>query len=110
MLIIRNEQMKALHKHSEEVFAAWIMPRLLESLPHIIGRLTHEERLRKVLVAVQRAQRYPFSSTLAIARYVELSLDLGPAFDENADLALGLKHSPDLAIFNFGSAAKPQRS
>jgi hypothetical protein len=82
MLIIRKAQMEALDAHMLESFYRRLARHTREVLPAVVAAWS-DQRLRDAVVTESnRAKTFGFESERDVARFVGLSLALGPDFTE----------------------------
>lgn len=89
-MIIRTEQMAALHAHAESVFEDRVMEMLRHSHSDAIEGLDARFLRARVKLALERGRAHGFTWQSALAGFCAMMLELGPGFDRHPAFARSL--------------------
>jgi hypothetical protein len=85
MLVIRREQLDALVATGQERFVREMMRYLRSGFPDRLETTTEPELRELVWSGMQRAFRYGLESRTAAAKFIELTVVVGPDFDKSPE-------------------------
>ena len=86
MLVIRQEQMDALIKGSNEEFVEFLVGHVKERNPNLEDQYDDETLRRMVKIGIERAESRDFTRAEDITIYVSLMFKFAPNFDEQSDI------------------------